>query len=395
MRTEKLLTSMPHLALPKGWQTIRLGDALTLKYGKSLPVAIRSHGDVPVFGSNGVVGYHSEAVTQNEAIIIGRKGSVGEVHLSEGRCWPIDTTYFVDEFSMLYPRWAYYLLHQLDLRRLDQSTAIPGLNREHVYKLKISFPPFPEQRRIAATLDKLLALVERTRDAGRRQLDDIDVCERASIRKTFRLRPMTCDADIVAPKGWKWHTLTDVARLESGHTPSRRQPEWWGGDVPWLALPDIRALDGQTAIDTIEKTNEAGLANSSARLLPKGTVVLSRTASVGFVAVMGRPMATSQDFVNWVCGPRLLPWYLAYALMASREFLLSLASGAIHKTIYVPTVKALRICLPPLHEQAQIVAQVEAIRSAALKARTSAGVQSELTHKLPGALLRIAFRGEL
>ena len=92
--------------------------------------------------------------------------------------------------------------------------------------------------------------------------------------------------------------LVDLARLESGHTPSRYHPEWWGGDIPWISLADIRDLDGRVAYETREHTNQAGIAHSSARVLPEGTVVLSRTASVGFVTIMGRPMATSQDFVN-------------------------------------------------------------------------------------------------
>ena len=89
------------------------------------------------------------------------------------------------------------------------------------------------------------------------------------------------------PAGWKWRPLSSLARLETGHTPSRRVPEWWGGDIPWLALPDIRELDGRVALKTLETTNALGLANSSARLLPKDTVCLSRTASVGFVTVLG------------------------------------------------------------------------------------------------------------
>ncbi|WP_417745002.1 restriction endonuclease subunit S [Rosistilla oblonga] len=95
------------------------------------------------------------------------------------------------------------------------------------------------------------------------------------------------------PIGWSWRKLNKIAKLESGHTPSRSRPDWWGGDVPWLALPDIRKLDGQYVDDTIEHTNAEGLANSSARLLPKGTVCLSRTASVGYVTILNRPMATS------------------------------------------------------------------------------------------------------
>ncbi|MGH7367772.1 MAG: restriction endonuclease subunit S [Candidatus Rokuibacteriota bacterium] len=131
------------------------------------------------------------------------------------------------------------------------------------------------------------------------------------------------------PAGWRWFRLTDLARLETGHTPSRNHPEWWGGPIPWISLADIRELHGKVAQDTIEHTNEDGLANSAARLLPEGTVVLSRTASVGFVTIMGRPMATSQDFVNWVCGPELNPRFLAYLLRASRTYIRSLSSGAI------------------------------------------------------------------
>jgi type I restriction enzyme S subunit len=95
--------------------------------------------------------------------------------------------------------------------------------------------------------------------------------------------------------------LTVLARLESGHTPSRKHPEYWGGNIPWIGIQDARANDGQVIEDTEEKTNELGIENSSARVLPEKTVCLSRTASVGYVVIMGRPMATSQDFVNWVC----------------------------------------------------------------------------------------------
>src|ERR1700730_5082177 len=75
-----------------------------------------------------------------------------------------------------------------------------------------------------------------------------------------------------AADGWHWRPLRDCAELQSGHTPSRRHPEWWGGAVPWLALPDIRRLHGKHAYETGECTNDEGLANSSARLLPWGTV---------------------------------------------------------------------------------------------------------------------------
>lgn len=161
--------------------------------------------------------------------------------------------------------------------------------------------------------------------------------------------------DLPAADGWNWTRLTDLARLESGHTPSRSRPEYWGGDVPWIGIRDATANHGRRIHDTTEHTNALGIANSSARILPAETVCLSRTASVGYVVMMGRPMATSQDFVNWVCGPRLNPHFLKYVLIAERQALHVFATGSVHQTIYFPEAKAFHVCAPARREQDAIV----------------------------------------
>ena len=101
---------------------------------------------------------------------------------------------------------------------------------------------------------------------------------------------------------------------------------------------------------------EEGLAHSSARMLPKGTVVFSRTATVGKTTVLGRDMATSQDFANYICGPRLDNYFLLYLFRGMGRTWKSLMAGSIHNTIYMPVFKALRIALPPLPEQRAIAA---------------------------------------
>jgi type I restriction enzyme S subunit len=154
-----------------------------------------------------------------------------------------------------------------------------------------------------------------------------------------------------------------VARLETGHTPSRGHPEYWDdGDIPWIGIRDATANHGRTLFDTQQHTNELGIANSSARVLPANTVCLSRTASVGYVVVMGRPMATSQDFVNWVCSERELDHrFLKYVLLAERESFLSFASGTTHQTIYFPEVKAFHVCLPSINQQRRIADVLSAV----------------------------------
>lgn len=276
----------------------------------------------------------------------------------------------------------------------DRWVGQAAFQRRKLVELTIPLPPLSEQRRIADAIDAAMAEAEAAARAIQEQRDDLERLEFRIFETAFPVPPLALDAND-APKGWTWHVLTDVARLESGHTPSRRHPEWWGGDTPWIALPDIRALDGATGCETAEAINEGGLANSSARLLPAGTVCLSRTASVGFVTVMGRPMATSQDFVNWVCGERLNPWFLAYTLIASRCWLRRLASGAIHKTIYMPTLKALRICIPSLEAQKRIVFHIERCRAEIAAGRSAMAAQKAAADMLPSAILTAAFRGEL
>ncbi|NIY95456.1 MAG: restriction endonuclease subunit S [Oceanospirillaceae bacterium] len=167
--------------------------------------------------------------------------------------------------------------------------------------------------------------------------------------------------DIEPPEGWAWRSLSELARLESGHTPSRRKPEYWGGDVSWIGIKDATGNHGRVLRETMQHTNELGIANSAARILPANTVCLSRTASVGYVVVMGSPMATSQDFANWVCGPDLDFNFLKYALLLENEALHRFSYGSTHRTIYYPELKAFHICAPQVDEQREIAAVLGAL----------------------------------
>ena len=160
--------------------------------------------------------------------------------------------------------------------------------------------------------------------------------------------------DSETPPGWSWTRLTDVARLETGHTPSRKHPEYWDGDIPWVGIKDATNNHGTVIEDTFQHATQLGIENSSARVLPANTVCLSRTASVGYVVIMGQPMATSQDFVNWVCSDKLDYRYLASILVAESSSYALFSRGTTHQTIYFPEVKAFHVLLPPIEEQKRI-----------------------------------------
>jgi type I restriction enzyme S subunit len=203
------------------------------------------------------------------------------------------------------------------------------------------------------------------------------------------------DSGMPSPPGWKWTPLQSVARLESGHTPSREHADYWNGEVPWVGIRDAREHHGRTILTTLQSITEKGLANSAARWLPAKTVCLSRTASVGYVTVLGRTMATSQDFVNWICGGALEPEFLKNLFIAEKESLLRFAKGSVHKTVYFPEVQAFHVCLPPVAEQRRIVAKLEDLLARSRRAKEALDAIPPLLESLRRSILAAAFRGDL
>lgn len=193
------------------------------------------------------------------------------------------------------------------------------------------------------------------------------------------------------PEGWSWSALVDIARMESGHTPSRSHPEWWEGDVPWIGIADAREHQGKLIADTVQHTNDAGLANSAARLLPTGTVCISRTASVGYVVVMAKPMATSQDFVNWTPTQAITSDWLRIVFLADREALVRFGKGSVHKTIYFPEWLSVHIAVPPIAEQNRIVSEVERLLSLADEAEAQVSTNLGRAERLRQTILAKAF----
>ena len=296
------------------------------------------------------------------------------------------------------------------IQSMGTGTTVKGIRLEDIRSLEVPLAPVAEQKRIADKLDTVLTRV----DAVNTRLARV-----APLLKRFRqsvlaaatsgrltnpsenvqkitpivLRESECKE---LPKGWAWRQLTSLARLESGHTPRKSVESYWaGGDVPWISLQDIREADGKVIFDTKFHPTNDGIANSSARLLPVGTVCFCRDISFGYVTVMGKEMATSQHFANWVCGSELLPIYLMYAFIAARDSLAMSGQGSTVTTIYMPALKALKIAVPPIHEQTEIVRRVETLFAFAdrLEARL-AQAQTAATRLTP-ALLAKAFRGEL
>lgn len=287
---------------------------------------------------------------------------------------------------------AHWLRGQRDhLQGLGNGATFKELSKGTTESIEIPLPPVGEQRRIAAILDLMEDLLVKRRQAIA-LLDRLTQQIFLDMFGDLRGRFIESGAGADGGSGsWDLVPLGSVARLATGHTPDRDRPEYWGGEIPWLSLPDIRANDTRSCHGTSLNVTDQGIAASSAVVLPTGTVAFSRTASIGFVTVMGRPMSTSQDFFNWVCGPDLLPSYLMYAFINSRSRLRRLADGSTHKTIYMRNAEQFQVRCPPIQLQKEFARRVEDLESQ--RYSNTAGIR--MAERLADALRHRAFAGSL
>lgn len=203
------------------------------------------------------------------------------------------------------------------------------------------------------------------------------VATASSVQNRGRLRP----------KRWAYPLLADVARRESGHTPDKNEPSYWDGGIKWLSLTDCERLNRVYISDTSRTISAKGIANSSARLLPAGVVVLSRDAGVGQSAITTCEMAVSQHFLAWECSDAINPIYLYNWFQFLRPELERIAVGSTIKTIGLRYFDKLRIPLPGISEQKRIAAALLAIDRVCFSLEENIAAKREFKRGLAQQLL--------
>lgn len=172
-----------------------------------------------------------------------------------------------------------------------------------------------------------------------------------------------------SPKNWLCTTLDPdknlgvINHVDSGGTPSTTIAEYWEGNIPWLTPKEITTSVDNVYVSTTERAiTQSGLANSGAKMLPPGTVMLTKRAPVGCVAMNAIPMATNQGFLNFQCGPLLRPLYLAFWLRTNRPYLEMVANGSTYPELYKSDLFEFEIAVPPIQEQDAIISVICAIQ---------------------------------
>lgn len=371
-----------------GWTEVALGEICTFRYGKALAANVRSGSGSPVFGSSGQVGLHDEALTDSPTIVIGRKGSFGEVHWSEEPCWPIDTTYFVDQESTTTDlRWLKHRLAGLGLNRLNRAAAVPGLNRDDAYRQRLMLPPLEEQKRIAAILDMADAL----RDKRRAAIAHLDSLTQAIFHNMF-------GDPVTNPLGWsEGKALGDVADVRSGITKGRRT-SLATRPVPYLAVSNVK--DRRLDLGTL-KSIEASEDEIARYRLERGDILLTEG---GDPDKLGRGTLWNGELTEAIhqnhifrarvhtdeVTPLFLSWLLSSA-RGKRYFLRAAKKTTGIASINLTQLKAFPLLLPPVRLQREFAIRVARVDRHCERVDAAASQDGALCASLRGR----AFRGEL
>ena len=375
--------------LPKNWIKLKLKDAVFYKKGKKPKILNESSftNSIPYLDIRGLEKGEirryadiesSRVINDNDIAIVWDGARSGWV--AKGKYGAIGSTIAILTPKKIEQEFLYrFIQSKFDyINSNTRGTGIPHVDPKILWDIDFPLPPRAEQERIVGKLDALFAQHE----AMKKSLEKIPVLlknfkqqvltQAVTGKLTEEWRGSKChkvpsaitigEQTNEVAEGWEWINLNKLAKLESGHTPRKSVVEYWeNGNVPWICLQDIRAAHGKFIYETKFKPTKLGIENSSARLLPAGTVCFSRDISVGFTTIMGKEMATTQHFANWLCGEKLINKYLLYAFMSSSNYLIHKGKGTTVKTLYYKDLQQFMFYKPPFEEQQEIVNRVEGL----------------------------------
>ena len=340
---------------PEDWREVKLGEALVYTQPTNyIENNYVEHGVVPVLtaGKSFILGYSdkTDSAYKNLPAILFDDFTTEVRYLDYPFMVKSSATKFLNLKSDYYDiKYLYYWLDKLKFQ-------IEAHERHWISrfsKFNIVLPPLAEQQAVASVLsdfdehiDNLTELIEKKKAIRDGALDDL---------VSGRTRIEGFDDE------WKKTTLDDCAYIFQGGTPRTTNADYWNGDIVWVTPSEITKLKGMYISNSERKITKAGLQNSSAQILPVGTILLCTRATIGELAIATKLMTTNQGFKNFVCKDGVDNIFMAYLLMTLKEVMISKAIGTTFLEISKKVLKAIEIVIPEYREQEAIASILTAM----------------------------------
>ncbi len=254
----------PQLRFPEfsgSWEKKKLGGVLTIGSGKDYKHL--GKGDVPVFGTGGLMTYVNKFLYDGETVCIGRKGTIDKPMFYSGKIWTVDTLFYSHNFINCEPRFVFYLFLNVNWKKFNEAGGVPSLSKSTIEQIALNLPSVPEQTKIAYFLtavdDKLQAL--------KKKKEALERYKKGMMQKLFAQEIRFKDDIGNEFPDWEKKKLGEVAKFYSGGTPSSTNKSYYNGSIPFIRSGEISKASTELFI------TETGLNNSSAKLVVKGDIL--------------------------------------------------------------------------------------------------------------------------
>jgi len=392
--------------LPKGWRVAQLGE-ICLEDRVAISSDDPAYATMPYMGLEHIEPHTGKVlVSEQEARHFSSKSNnfrFNPEHVLYGKLRPYLNKVALPEFAgrctteiiPLKPnsvdrRWLAWLLRHQEVvshaMHGKTGSRMPRASMTDFLTLLVGVPPLSEQRRIAARLQRQIAVIDRARSHAASELSAIAAMPRALLHEFIALR-----ASPRPRHGWQWAKLADICGMVVGRTPKRANSTYWDGPYPWATIADMTASDG-TVTKTRETLSDLGAAHCGPRLLPRGTLMFSFKLSIGQTAFAGCDLYTNEAIVGLRPhdGDLVNRHYLNFALQTV-DYRGLAGFAAKGMTLNQRTLGALQIPVPKMVEQLQIVARIEQMTAAANRARAAIEAQLGAINELSAAAVQQAF----
>ncbi|MBT3675440.1 MAG: restriction endonuclease subunit S [Candidatus Marinimicrobia bacterium] len=377
------------------WREFRLEDFVDIHNQIRIPLSkmerSKKQGIYPYYGASGVIDCVDDYLFDGEFVLVSEDGEnlksrkTPIAFKASGKFWVNNHAHIIKGKKGFHNNLIIYYLQNLDLHEYITGAVQPKLNKANLLSIPLCLPEDEnEQKAIAEVLSSLDDKI----DLLHSQNKTLEQMAETLFRQWFVEE---------AQEDWEEGVLDDILTVKGGTTPSTKNPNFWKGKIHWTTPKDLSKNSPLFLMNTLRKITKAGLENISSGLLPKGTLLLSSRAPVGYLAFAEIPLAINQGYIAIIDNKGFSKTFIYLWLRINMDYVKSHANGSTFQEISKTSFKALKIILPPKRLQIRFDETVndnfKKIRSNLHQVRSLENLRNTLLPKLMSGEIRVASNG--